>query len=551
MKREDTAILSDHILLKRYATRRDPEAFVELTGRYAGLVYGVCLRVLQDEEDAKDTAQECFLELARKTGSVKSSLPAWLHKLARSRSVDFIRRASTRRKYEQEAASTAHDGQPAWSEIAPLVDTAIDSLPDRLREPVILHYLHGYTQSEVAMQLGLNQSTVSRDLEKGIASLREDLKKAGVVVTAGALAIMLTQNTSTAVPAALTASLGSMAASGVGGISVIAGISGLVGTVTAKLIIGVIAVSCVGVVAYRVRGNTPQSTEIKVEHPLKASVKDKVEIIRLIDANAKSLAAIKSGAGTTRTTSSGIDSLNGTDREYEHESTEKSVFSGHSFKDRTTARYIKGGGADAVGKVPEGSIRTTEWSNNDKESRMLYVESKSGYIYPANRNFAMVFGVYYAPAIIAPLKKSESGIVGYETIDGDKCTIVEFRGKTPVDGKFNNWTADIWYNPSKGCAMVKQRFWQSMDGGPKLLSKETMAEMYECASGIWLPARLEMSIYGKDPRTGKLRLTGKMVTIPDSGYQVNIPIDISQFTLEFPSGTKVQDLVKRTKYTAP
>ena len=550
MRREDTAILSDHILLKRYATRRDPEAFVELTGRYAGLVYGVCLRVLQNEEDAHDTAQECFLELARKTGSVKSSLPAWLHKLARSRSVDFIRRASTRRKYEQEAASAAHDGEPAWSEIAPLVDAAIDSLPDRLREPVILHYLHGYTQSEVAMQLGLNQSTVSRDLEKGIASLREDLKKAGVVVTAAALAIMLTQNTSTAVPAALTASLGSMAASGVGGISVIAGMSGLAGTITAKLIIGVIAVSCVGVVAYRVRGNAPQSPAIKVERPLKASAKDKAEIILLIDANAKSLAAIKSGSGTTRTTSSGIDSLNGTDREYEHESTEKNVFSGYFFRERATARYIKGGGADNVGMVPEGSIRTTEWSNNDKESRMLYVESKSGYIYPANRN-CKVFGVYYAPATVAACKKGESGIVGYESVDGDKCTIVEFRGKTPVDGKFNNWTADIWYNPSKGCAMVKQRFWQSMDGGPKLLSKETMAEMYECASGIWLPARLEMSIYGKDPRTGKQRLTCKVVTIPNSDYQVNIPIDRSQFTLEFPSGTKVQDLVKRTKYTVP
>ena len=482
MKGEDTAILGDHILLKRYATGRDPEAFVELTRRYAGLVYGVCLRVLQNEEDAQDAAQECFLELARKTGSVKSSLPAWLHKLARSRSVDFIRRASTRRKYEREAASAVHDGEPAWSEIASLVDAAIDSLPDRLREPVILHYLHGYTQSEVAMQLDLNQSTVSRDPEKGIASLRDELKKAGLVVTAAALAIMLTQNTSTAVPAALTASLGSMAASGVGGISVIAGIGGLVGTITAKLIIGVIAVSCVGVVAYRVRGNTPQSTEIKVEHPLKASASNKAEIMRLIDANAKSLAAITSGSGTAKTTASGICNLPDKVREYEYESTEKTMFSGHFHKSHATARYIKAG-RDEAGPVPEGSTRTTEQSNNDKDSRVLYVESKSGYIYPADRNLMTVFGVYHDPATVAAFKKGESGIVGYETIDGDKCTIVESRGKFKDGGKLISWTQDVWYNPSRGYAMVKERYWQSTGSGPKLLIREKKTKMYRVRLG--------------------------------------------------------------------
>ena len=334
----------------------------------------------------------------------------------------------------------------------------------------------------------------------------------------------------------------------------IAGMNGLAGTIRAKLIIGVIAVSCVGVVAYRVRGNTPQYAAIKMEQPLKASAKDKAEIIRLIDANAKSLAAITSGSGTTKTTTSGIRNLPNTVRkkvrEYDYESTDNSMFSGRFHRGHATTRYIEAD-VDEAGPIPAGATRTTETSNNDEDSRVLHVESKSGYIYPAARNLRIVFGVYDDPATAAAHKKGESGIVGRESVDGDKCTVVEFRGKFKDGGKLISWTRVVWYNPSRGYAMVKERYWQSIGSGPKLLIREKEAKMYECARGIWLPARLEISIYGRDPRTGKQRLTGKIVSEPDSGYQVNIPIDKSRFTLEFPSGTKVQDFIKRTKYTAP
>jgi len=90
----------DTLLLQRYAQRRDAEAFKELTARYAGLVYGTCLRVLGNPADAEDVAQECFLELARKAGAIRASLPGWLHALARSRAVDLARREATRRHYE-------------------------------------------------------------------------------------------------------------------------------------------------------------------------------------------------------------------------------------------------------------------------------------------------------------------------------------------------------------------------------------------------------------------------------------------------------------------
>ena len=62
---------TDLILLKQYAGSRDAEAFAELARRYAGLVYGTCLRIVGNAFDAEDVAQECFLELARHEPAVR------------------------------------------------------------------------------------------------------------------------------------------------------------------------------------------------------------------------------------------------------------------------------------------------------------------------------------------------------------------------------------------------------------------------------------------------------------------------------------------------
>lgn len=45
--------------------------------------------------------------------------------------------------------------------MAPVIDQAIGRLPDDLRMPIILHYLQGCRQEDIAAQLGVDQATVS------------------------------------------------------------------------------------------------------------------------------------------------------------------------------------------------------------------------------------------------------------------------------------------------------------------------------------------------------------------------------------------------------
>ena len=208
---------NDATLLQNYAQTRDAEAFAELVRRHAGPVYGTYLRITGNAHDAEDVAQECFLELARKAGTIASSVPGWLHAAATSRSLNAIRNASTRRRHEEQAMNSNHDDpEPKWDEIAPHVDRALEELPDDLRVPLVLHYVEARSQKEIADELGVNQSTVSRRIDSGLAELRGKLAKAGIVASVAVLGALLAENAASAAPATLAASLGKMALAGVG-----------------------------------------------------------------------------------------------------------------------------------------------------------------------------------------------------------------------------------------------------------------------------------------------------------------------------------------------
>ena len=211
---------SDGALLARYKATRDAEAFAALADRYARIVFGAALRITGNRHDAEEVTQECFLALARQAGAVRSSVPGWLHALAVSRAKDFMRGKQRRTKLENapeaQRMNMNENPETAWAALAPQVDDAIAELPDELREAILLHFLQGKSQAEIAAQEGVNQSTVSRRIEKAVDALCDNLRKRGIPVAAALLAGLLAARASEAAPATLMAGLGKMAASGVG-----------------------------------------------------------------------------------------------------------------------------------------------------------------------------------------------------------------------------------------------------------------------------------------------------------------------------------------------
>ena len=227
------------ILLNRFARSHDAAAFAEITRRHAGLVFGAAWRILSDMDRAADVAQETFLQLAKDAGTISGSLPGWLHRVATHKAIDVRRREATRKHREIQYAENREQETGDWKDISPCVDEGLRALDPELRDILIAHFLDGQTTRGIADARGISQATVSRRIEAGVNQLRTILRKRGVIVAVGSLAVLLGQNSAQAAPAALMAELGKMAL--VGGTSGVATggassvLSSAVGTIAAAV----------------------------------------------------------------------------------------------------------------------------------------------------------------------------------------------------------------------------------------------------------------------------------------------------------------------------
>ncbi|MBN1975688.1 MAG: sigma-70 family RNA polymerase sigma factor [Sedimentisphaerales bacterium] len=211
--------ISEAILLKRFASTGDAEAFAEIVKLHAPLVYGVCLRILKDSDKASDAVQDTFVQLVRDVSHIRGSLPIWLHRVATHKAIDLIRKDSLRKQSEAEFAANSQKIQSAgeyvtWHDISVYIDKELDNLDEQMREVLILRFFEGLTTTEISEKCKISQPTVSRRLESGVGLLRHKLKSRGIVVPAVVLAAMLTENVVKAAPSLVMKELGKIAIAG-------------------------------------------------------------------------------------------------------------------------------------------------------------------------------------------------------------------------------------------------------------------------------------------------------------------------------------------------
>jgi RNA polymerase sigma factor (sigma-70 family) len=207
---------TDGVLLAKYAYECDTEAFGELSNRYAGLVYGVCLRITRSPHEAEELARTCFIKLAQNSASIQVSLPRWLHTLARGLARTTLQDGATRQDHEQVTESgRGSAAEPTWDDVSPKLDRLLQELPEKLRDPLISRYLVGRAPERIARALGIDEAAVRERLEQGANELSEKLRKTGVTVPAAALAALLETHATVAPPSTLVDALGNMAFEGI------------------------------------------------------------------------------------------------------------------------------------------------------------------------------------------------------------------------------------------------------------------------------------------------------------------------------------------------
>ncbi len=201
-------LASDQQLLDQFIGRNDETAFSQLVSRYGALVLGVCRRILRNEHSAEDAFQATFLVLAQQAKKIRnhSSLSSWLYAVAYRTAVRTSAKRHRRREESLQEDSVVDEslaGIAARYEQL-LLDEEIDSLPRKYRDPLVLHFLLGKTNKQVAGELGLSVSAVEGRLKRGKERLRMQLVKRGVGLSVAVGALQLAQSSASA---AITESL--------------------------------------------------------------------------------------------------------------------------------------------------------------------------------------------------------------------------------------------------------------------------------------------------------------------------------------------------------
>ena len=157
------------------------KAFVEIVSRYQNLVTGVTLAILRDFSHSEDAAQESFVLAWQKINSLKdpAKLRPWLAQIARHTALNHAKK----KRPSEPLNSSLVDQNPRPDELAinrdeqSLVLSALESLPEKYRLPLVLYYREDQSIGTVAEALSQSESTIRKQLSRGRGLLKEQVAK--------------------------------------------------------------------------------------------------------------------------------------------------------------------------------------------------------------------------------------------------------------------------------------------------------------------------------------------------------------------------------------
>jgi RNA polymerase sigma-70 factor, ECF subfamily len=172
----DEELLAAHL-------RGDRFAFGQLVSRHERRVYGICLRMLGNREDAQDAAQDAFLAALRRAATFRqaAAFSTWLYRIAVNAATDQARRrgrAHTTPLDPEDAgfpleAATGDPGEQVAAAVA--VQSALSRVPEDFRAAVVLCDLLRLPYAEAAETLEVPVGTLKSRLFRGRLALAEQL----------------------------------------------------------------------------------------------------------------------------------------------------------------------------------------------------------------------------------------------------------------------------------------------------------------------------------------------------------------------------------------
>jgi RNA polymerase sigma-70 factor, ECF subfamily len=172
---------SDAELVGR-AREGDREAFEQLVRRHLSGALAVALAILADPAEAQDIAQDAFVTALERLDELSrgDAFKGWLLRIVRNRALDR-KRSDARFPKLDVAVVDPGDGAPsperdtARAQLRERLTRALETLPEREREVLLLHDLEGWKHREIGERLGMLEGTVRHVLFRARRMMRERL----------------------------------------------------------------------------------------------------------------------------------------------------------------------------------------------------------------------------------------------------------------------------------------------------------------------------------------------------------------------------------------
>lgn len=160
---------------------KDERAFRYLYDHYGAALYGLICQVLVSREESRDILQAVFLKIWKNMDSFDPSrgrLFTWMLRIARNTAIDTLRSRNFQQARKIRELDPDVHGEGSGIEISSRLDPiGLEGVlgrlsPDQFRL-IRLAYYQGYTQEEIARELGIPLGTVKTRIRSTLRRLRE------------------------------------------------------------------------------------------------------------------------------------------------------------------------------------------------------------------------------------------------------------------------------------------------------------------------------------------------------------------------------------------
>jgi RNA polymerase sigma-70 factor (ECF subfamily) len=173
--REDAALVAA-------AAHGDAAAFRTLVDRHLAGVLAVARRMLRDDAEAEDVAQEAMLRLWRSADALEvgpAGLRPWLRRVVSNLCVDRMRsgkRLTVTDEVPEQAEPATQHSQLEAQDTSERVEAALRALADRQRLALTLFHYEGLSQIEVGKAMGISDEAVESLLARARRTIKAALR---------------------------------------------------------------------------------------------------------------------------------------------------------------------------------------------------------------------------------------------------------------------------------------------------------------------------------------------------------------------------------------